>query len=89
MNKLVFQIGVLVFCVSVVYFGAQGADAIQVVSRSFLVFMAVVSGMAIVAIVVSSTLRGNRRQDAAGAKSGADQQARKMSGVDEKSVSMQ
>ena len=63
MNKLVFQIGVLVFCVSVVYFGTQGLDAIQTVSRSFMVFMVVVSGMAVVAMVVATSVR-NKRRDA-------------------------
>jgi hypothetical protein len=60
MNKLVFQIGLLVFCVSVVYFGTQGLDAIQMVSRSFMVFMAVVSGLVVVAMVVSSALRAGK-----------------------------
>ena len=62
MNKLVFQIGVLVFCVSVVYFGTQGLDVIQMVSRSFMVFMIVVSGMVVVAMVVASTVRNNKHR---------------------------
>jgi hypothetical protein len=62
MNKLVFQIGLLVFCVSVVYFGTQGLDAIQMVSRSFMVFMVVVSGLVVLAMVVSSSIRAAKHE---------------------------
>ena len=89
MNKLVFQIGVLVFCVSVVYFGTQGLDAIQMVSRSFMVFMVVVSGMVVVAIVVSSSLRNGKHRAHEREVADAGTKRRESTGVDHKTVSMQ
>ena len=42
MNKVIFQVGLLAFCVATVVFGAQQLSLIELVSRSFIVFIGVV-----------------------------------------------
>ncbi|MCU0412439.1 MAG: hypothetical protein MUF82_07910 [Bacteroidetes bacterium] len=41
MKKLVFELGLLAFCVSVVVFVLQGFDIFDTLGRSFIVFVAV------------------------------------------------
>ena len=54
MNKTIFQIGLLAFCVSTVVFATQGISLIETIARSFIVFMVVVCAIAVV-LVISST----------------------------------
>jgi hypothetical protein len=54
MNKTIFQIGLLAFCVSTVVFATQGLGLIETIARSFIVFMVVVCAIAVV-LVISST----------------------------------
>jgi hypothetical protein len=54
MNKIIFQIGLLVFCVSVVVFTILGNDVVDVIARSFIIFIA--SIVAMVGIVVATSL---------------------------------
>jgi Na+/pantothenate symporter len=54
MNKIIFQIGLLVFCVSVVVFTTLGNDVVDVIARSFIVFIA--SIVAMVGVVVATSL---------------------------------
>lgn len=43
MNKVLFQIGLLTFCISIIYLGVQEIPVIELLSRSFLIFVAVVA----------------------------------------------
>ena len=54
MNKVIFQIGLLAFCVSFVLFSAQGNDVMQTAQRAFVVFALVVSGIAVLLFAASS-----------------------------------
>ncbi|HCV43052.1 MAG TPA: hypothetical protein DGH68_06175 [Bacteroidetes bacterium] len=54
-NKIIFQIGVLAFCVTAVFFGVQNLPLIETVSRSFIVFVGVVLTVAF-ALVAGSVL---------------------------------
>lgn len=54
MNKIIFQIGLLVFCVSVVVFTILGNDVVDVIARSFIIFIA--SIVAMVGVVVATSL---------------------------------
>lgn len=54
MNKVIFQIGLLAFCISFVIFSTQGEDVLQTAQRSFVVFALVVSGIAVLLFAASS-----------------------------------
>ena len=46
-NKIIFQIGVLAFCVTAVFLGAQNVSLMDTISRSFIVFVGVILTMAL------------------------------------------
>jgi hypothetical protein len=52
-NKIIFQIGVLAFCVTAVFLGVQNLPLMETVSRSFIVFVGVVLTVAL-ALVAGS-----------------------------------
>jgi cation transporter-like permease len=54
MNKTIFQIGLLAFCIATVVFGTQGLGVIETVSRSFIVFMVVVCSIAVMLVISSA-----------------------------------
>jgi hypothetical protein len=54
MNKIIFQVGLLSFCVSVVIFSTLGNEMLEVVSKSFIVFIAAIVMM--VGIVVATSM---------------------------------
>jgi hypothetical protein len=62
MNKVIFQIGVLAFCVSIVAFGAQQMALIQTLSRSFIVFVGVVVTCVILYTIIVATMERARRR---------------------------
>lgn len=61
MNKLIFQIGVLGFCVSAVIFGADGGSLLEIVSRSFLVFVGIVLTAVLILVVGGTMVENNKR----------------------------
>ena len=67
MNRTIFEIAILAFCVSVVLFGAEGHSVLDTVSRSFLVFVAVVVliiiALVVALIVAERTKRSSKRPD--------------------------
>ncbi len=64
MSKIIFQVGLLVFLVSIVFFGIQGFDLLETVSRSFLMFIAVMVTAGILLTAVSLFTKGSGRDDA-------------------------
>lgn len=62
MNKLIFQIGVLGFCIAAVIVGSSGATLLEIVSRSFLVFVGIVLVFVVVLIVSSAMVEHNEKQ---------------------------
>ena len=54
MTKVMFQVGLLGFFVSVLYFGTQGIPLMDMVVRSFIVFIAIVLGQAVIFVVLAS-----------------------------------
>ncbi len=54
MTKIIFQIGMLAFCVAAVLFGLEHTDLLDIIARSFVVFIAVVGAMMIVLLVVAN-----------------------------------
>jgi hypothetical protein len=54
MTKIMFQIGTLAFFVSAVFFGSQGLTLMDIVTRSFIMFIAVVAGQAVLLMAMSS-----------------------------------
>lgn len=54
MNKTIFEVGLLSFCVASVMFGTQGMGLLETVAHAFIVFIVVVSGIAVV-LLVSAT----------------------------------
>jgi uncharacterized membrane protein len=54
MTKVIFQVGLLSFCVAAVLFGLQHTDLLEIVARSFVVFIAVVGAMMIILLVVAN-----------------------------------
>jgi hypothetical protein len=59
MNKIVFQIGILGFCVSAVVFGGSGGSVLDIVSRSFIIFVGIVVVAAAVLFVAGSMVQTN------------------------------
>ena len=69
MNKIIFQIGMLGFCVSAVLFGTQGLSLMETVARAFIVFITVVCAIAVVLLMSSlivSKEKGAEESAAAG-----------------------
>ena len=46
-NKIIFQIGILAFCVTAVILGLQNVSLMETISRSFVVFVGVVLTVAL------------------------------------------
>jgi hypothetical protein len=64
MNKIVFQIGILGFCVSAVVFGGSGGSVLDIVSRSFIVFVGIVIAAAVTLFVAGSMLHNSMERKA-------------------------
>jgi MFS-type transporter involved in bile tolerance (Atg22 family) len=60
MNKTIFQMGLLAFCVAAVVYGIQGVGLIETLARSFLVFTIVVCVLALAVIVAVYVVAGSR-----------------------------
>lgn len=60
MNKIIFQVGLLSFCVSVVIFSILGNDMLDVVSKSFIVFIAAIVTM--VGIIVAASMLSEKQK---------------------------
>ncbi len=54
MTKVMFQVGLLGFFVATVFFGTQGMPLMDMVLRSFIVFIAVVLGQTAIFVMVAS-----------------------------------
>ena len=52
-NKIIFQIGVLAFCVTAVFLGIQNLSLMETISRSFIVFVGAILTVALVLIAGS------------------------------------
>ena len=52
-NKVIFQIGVLAFCVTAVFLGIQNLSLMETISRSFIVFVGATLTVALVLIAGS------------------------------------
>jgi len=59
MNKIIFQIGILGFCISAVVFGGNGGSLIDIVSRSFIVFVGIVIAATALVLVGGSMVGKN------------------------------
>jgi hypothetical protein len=57
MTKVMFQVGLLGFFVSAIVFGTHGMPLMDMILRSFIVFIAVVMVQAIIFIMVGSMKR--------------------------------
>ena len=65
MNKIIFQVGLLAFCVAAVVFQTQGMSLLDSVARSFVVFILVVVGTAVLLVIGSLFhVRGNAQEPA-------------------------
>lgn len=60
MNKIVIHVGLLIFCVSIIFFAQRGLPLEQVLLRSFMVFAFVTIMLAIIAILIIKSV-GNSR----------------------------
>ncbi len=65
MNKIIFQIGILGFCIAAVVFGGSGGGVLDIISRAFIVFVGVV--LALTAIVLVGGTMIEKNSAAAGA----------------------
>lgn len=54
MTKVMFQVGLLGFFVSALYFGTQGMPLMDMVLRSFIVFIGIVVVQAMIFVIVAS-----------------------------------
>ena len=64
MNKVIFQIGVLAFCVSIVALGAQQTALMETLSRSFIVFVGVVVTCVILYTIMIASMERARKNTA-------------------------
>jgi hypothetical protein len=60
MTKVVFQVGLLGFFVSALFFGIQGMPLMDMVLRSFIVFIAAVL-LQVVVFVVAASMKSPRK----------------------------
>lgn len=56
MNKIIIQVGMLVFFVSVIFFAQRGLTVDQVLLRSFMIFVFVTSMLAIISIIIIKSI---------------------------------
>lgn len=56
MNKIIVQVGLLVFFVSVIFFAQRGMTVDQVLLRSFMIFIFVTSMLAIISILIIKSI---------------------------------
>jgi Co/Zn/Cd efflux system component len=77
MNKVIFQIGLLVFCMSIVYFGTQGLSAMEMISRSFMVFMIAIAGIVVLAMFAVISLKKKATMQTTQEARGSDSKSRK------------
>lgn len=54
MTKVIFQLGLLAFCVAGVYFGLQESDLLGVVARAFIIFIAVICSLMVMLLITAS-----------------------------------
>lgn len=73
MNKIIFQIGMLGFCVSAVLFGVQGMSLLETAARAFIVFIVVVCAIAVV-LLMSSLIMSKEKPVEEGTLPGAGPQ---------------
>lgn len=59
MNKIIFQIGILGFCIAAVIFGGSGGGVLDIVSRAFIVFVGVVLAVTAVVLVGGTMIEKN------------------------------
>jgi len=71
-TKVIFQIGLLAFCVAAVYFGLQESDLLAVVARAFIVFIAVVCSMMVMLLITASFNNSHHSKDGQGAAAPMD-----------------
>jgi hypothetical protein len=74
MNKFIFQIGVLGFCVAAVVYGGSGASILDIVSRSFIVFVGIILAAATIIMVGGTMIENNKARENAGKSAVADAQ---------------
>jgi hypothetical protein len=60
MTKVMFQVGLLGFFVSALYFGTQAMPLMDMVVRSFIVFIAVVLGQTTLFVIIASMKSGKK-----------------------------
>ena len=76
MNRIIFQFGLLGFCMSVVLFGLEGFKAFDAILRAFVVFVAVV--------IAGTALLGAASWIAVGPKNSQDIAEESASGAEQK-----
>ena len=59
MTKIMLQIGTLAFFVSAVFFGSQGLILMDILTRSFIVFIGVVAGQTVL-LMVTAAMKNKR-----------------------------
>ncbi len=76
MTKIMLQVGTLAFFVAAVFLGSQGLPLMDIVTRSFIVFIAVVAGQAVLLMAMSAMKNkkyaGQEPSSAAGSGEGPD-----------------
>ncbi len=64
MNKIIFQIGLLAFCVSAVVYAIQEMSFLDVLARSFIIFMVTIGALiGIVFVTTTFTARDKELED--------------------------
>jgi hypothetical protein len=85
MNKTIFQMGLLAFCIAAVVYGIQGVGLVETLARSFLVFTIVVCVLALAVIVIVYLVAGmgprNLRHGAPGGPAGSGPSEQRPSSV--------
>ncbi len=63
MNKLIFQIGVLGFCVAAVVYGGSGGSILDILFRSFVVFVGIILAATMIVVVLGTMMERNRTKE--------------------------
>jgi hypothetical protein len=67
MNKIIFQIGLLLFFVSIVLFSMSGGEILDVVMRAFIVFIGATGVMGLVGFLSLIFMQPKPQRDSRGA----------------------
>ena len=70
MNKLVFDLGLLAFCIAAVFYSTEGYEPLDVIARAFLVFVLVELAFGAMLVIAASFSGPKHNEEESGVRTG-------------------